>query len=172
MMLNLAEIDGSCHRGAVRLHVRLSDGPHTARRCTCSFCRMRGAVVASANLDGPTILGGEEALALYHFGTTTAKHRLCSKCGIYTHHQRRSKPHEYGVNVACLGGLGPFDFAAVPVLDGVHHPSDGASGGQDGVRTTNAPRPELTSGSATADLCASRNSSGTARPRGSTHPGG
>jgi hypothetical protein len=30
----------------------------------------------------------------------------------------------YGVNVACLEGVSPFDFAEVPVMDGVAHPSD------------------------------------------------
>ena len=34
---------GECHCGAVRFEVDLSDGFNTIRRCTCSFCRMRGA---------------------------------------------------------------------------------------------------------------------------------
>ena len=51
---------------------------------------------------------------------------FCSQCGIYTHHQRRSNPNQYGVNVACLEGVSPFDFAQVPVMDGMRHPSDNA----------------------------------------------
>ncbi|HEX8435659.1 hypothetical protein, partial [Archangium sp.] len=43
---------------------------------------------------------------------------------IYTHHQRRSNQAQYGVNVACLDGVSPFDFHEVPVIDGVQHPSD------------------------------------------------
>jgi hypothetical protein len=86
---------------------------------------MRGAVAVSAQLDGLKILAGQEALTLYQFNTGTAKHYFCSKCGIYTHHQRRSDPNEYGVNVACLQGVSPFDFDEVPVNDGVRHPSDG-----------------------------------------------
>jgi hypothetical protein len=125
---DIKEIDGACHCGTVRFHVKLTDGLHTARRCTCSYCRMRGAVAVSANLDGMTILAGEEALSLYQFNTRTAKHYFCSNCGIYTHHQRRSNPNQYGVNVACLDGLSPFDFDEVPVNDGVHHPSDRKSG--------------------------------------------
>lgn len=129
MDLNIAELSGSCHCGTVRLHVQLTDGLHTIRRCTCSYCRMRGAVAVSANLDGITILAGQDALMLYQFGTMAAKHYFCSRCGIYTHHQRRSNPNQYGVNVACLEGLSPFDFAEVPVNDGVHHPTDAASRG-------------------------------------------
>lgn len=129
MNQDIDEIDGACHCGAVRFHVRLSNGLHTARRCNCSFCRMRGAVAVSANLDGFKILAGEAALTLYQFNTKSAKHYFCSKCGIYTHHQRRSNPNEYGVNAACLEGISPFDFDEVPVLDGVHHPKDAKQAG-------------------------------------------
>jgi hypothetical protein len=71
-----------------------------------------------------TITSGADALAAYQFNTMTAKHFFCSVCGIYTHHQRRSNPQQYGVNVACLAGVSPFDFEQVPVNDGVNHPSD------------------------------------------------
>jgi hypothetical protein len=79
------------------------------------------------------ILDGADALTLYQFNTNTAKHYFCSRCGIYTHHQRRSDPTQYGINAACLDGVSPFDFAEVPVTDGVHHPSDGNRPGVVGV---------------------------------------
>jgi hypothetical protein len=116
--------DAACHCGTVRFRVRLSDGLANRRRCTCSFCRMRGAVVVSARLADFAFLAGEDNLALYQFNSRTAKHWFCKTCGIYTHHQRRSNREEFGVNVACLTGVSPFDFAAVPVVDGVAHPTD------------------------------------------------
>lgn len=128
MNLDIRQIDGACHCGAVRFRVRLSDGLRSARRCTCSYCRMRGAIAVSADLDAIEILAGADMLSLYQFGTMTAKHHFCSRCGIYTHHQRRSNPRQYGINLACLDGLSPFDFAEVPVNDGVNHPSDGGGG--------------------------------------------
>ncbi len=85
---------------------------------------MRGAVAVSAGLDGMTFLSGEEKLSSYSFNTESARHFFCSTCGIYTHHQRRSSPQLYGVNVACLDNVSPFDFPEVPVLDGVNHPND------------------------------------------------
>lgn len=96
---------------------------------------MRGAVAVSANLDDIRISTGEDLLTLYQFGTGAAKHYFCSRCGIYTHHQRRSNPNQYGVNVACLDGISPFDFPEVPVNDGVAHPTDNPAGGPrvDGV---------------------------------------
>lgn len=122
------QFKAECHCGAVQFEVALSDGLNSARRCDCSFCRMRGAVAVSAPLDGIRIAKGVENLTLYQFGTGTAKHYFCKTCGIYTHHQRRSNPNEYGVNVACLEGVSPFDFPEVIVNDGVNHPSDGTSG--------------------------------------------
>ncbi|WP_271898657.1 GFA family protein [Candidatus Phyllobacterium onerii] len=124
MDLDISEINGACHCGSVRFHVRLSNGLHTARRCTCSICRMRGAVAVSAKVGDLDIVAGEDKLSVYQFNTMTAKHYFCSGCGIYTHHRRRSNPNEYGVNVACLEGISPFDFDEVPVSDGIHHPSD------------------------------------------------
>lgn len=115
---------GACHCGAVRFRVRLTDDLNTARRCTCSYCRMRGAVAVSAEVGGVDVLQGADALTEYRFNTGVAKHWFCSRCGVYTHHQRRSNPNQYGVNVACLDGVSPFDFAEVPVNDGVGHPSD------------------------------------------------
>lgn len=131
--LNLAEARASCHCGAVRLKLRLSAGLHSARRCDCSLCRMRGAIVVSAPLDGIDILQGADALTLYQFGTRTAEHYFCRHCGIYTHHRRRSNPNEYGVNVACLDGISPFDFHEVAVLNGREHESDGGRGGFSGL---------------------------------------
>jgi hypothetical protein len=90
---------------------------------------MRGAIAVSANLDDITITQGKDKLSLYQFGTKTAKHYFCSQCGIYTHHQRRSNPNEFGVNVACLEGVSPFDFEKVVVYDGAnHHPSESGAG--------------------------------------------
>lgn len=126
---DMNEADGACHCGAVRFHVRLREGLRSARRCTCSYCRMRGAVAVTAELGDLQILEGQEKLTLYKFNTGTAKHYFCSVCGIYTHHQRRSNPNEYGVNAACLEGVSPFDFGEVVVTDGINHPSDGASSG-------------------------------------------
>lgn len=128
MSTNIVEMNGACHCGTVQFKVKLSDGLNSARRCTCSYCRMRGAVAVSAALDGMEIVSGEEALTLYQFNTKTAKHYFCSVCGIYTHHQRRSNPQQYGVNAACLEGVSPFDFDEVTVSDGINHPSDNITG--------------------------------------------
>ncbi len=114
----------SCHCGAVQLLLHLPEGIVDPRRCDCSICRRKGAIVASVPLSGLTVLQGVDVLRLYQFNTNTAKHYFCSVCGIYTHHQRRSNPHQYGYNVGCLEGVNPYDIPDVTTSDGVHHPAD------------------------------------------------
>lgn len=128
MEMDRDAFDAACHCGAVKFQVKLTDGLRTARRCDCSFCRMRGAVAVSANLEDIRFVEGEDLLTEYRFNTGAAAHYFCSRCGIYTHHQRRSNPSQFGVNAACLAGVSPFDFEEVPVLDGVTHPKDRPGG--------------------------------------------
>lgn len=114
---------GQCHCGAVRFEAALDDDLRAVRRCNCSFCRMRGAVVAFAG-GGVKILAGANMLTSYRFHSRKAEHFFCARCGVYTHHQRRSAPSAFAVNVACLDGVSPFDFTEVPVADGANHPDD------------------------------------------------
>ena len=114
----------TCHCGAVELLLNLPDGIVNPRRCDCSICRRKGAIVASVSLDGIETIKGADVLKLYQFNTNTARHYFCSICGIYTHHQRRSNPNEYGYNVGCLEGVNPFEIPNIPLNDGVNHPAD------------------------------------------------
>lgn len=116
--------NAACHCRAVTFTVRLIGNPAEVSRCSCSLCSMRGAVTASAKIEDLTFLTGEGNLGLYQFHTRTAKHYFCKACGIYTHHRRRSNPAHYGINVACLENVSPFDFREVPVWDGTRHSAD------------------------------------------------
>jgi hypothetical protein len=91
---------------------------------------MRGAIAVSAQLSDIEFVQGEDNLTLYQFNTGIARHYFCKTCGIYTHHQRRSNPNQFGINVACIAGVSPFDFPEVQVMDGVSHPADSGSGPQ------------------------------------------
>lgn len=135
MPVNLKEVDGvaiqskhkaTCHCGGIELELSLPDGLVDVRRCDCSLCRRRGAIVASVPLSDISIIKGQEHLKLYQFNTKTAKHYFCGSCGIYTHHQRRSNPTQYGFNVACLEGINPLKIPDIPTYDGVNHPADRA----------------------------------------------
>lgn len=115
---------GTCHCGTVRFEVDLPNGFEDLSRCNCSICARRGAVVTSVTLDAFRILQGAENLTLYQFNTRTAEHYFCSTCGIYTHHRRRSNPNQFGVNVACIEGVNPFELGDIPTTDGINHSSD------------------------------------------------
>lgn len=116
-----------CHCGAVVFSAELIDEFSTILRCNCSFCSMRGAVVVFVSQ--LEVEKGKDKNTEYRFNTREAAHYFCSVCGIYTFHQRRSNPKQYGVNVACLEGVSPFDFSPVKVTDGINHPKDGGHGG-------------------------------------------
>ena len=120
--------NGSCHCGSIGFTVKLLEGLDKPRRCNCSFCRMRGAVVVTALVGDIAFTRGEDLLRLYQFNTMKAEHHFCPTCGIYTHHRRRSNPSHYSVNVACLEGVSPFDFESVPVYDGITHHDDRPGG--------------------------------------------
>jgi len=109
---------GTCHCGAVVFEIELEDGLNQLRRCNCSLCRRKGAIMAGVPLDKLKLLKGEDSLTLYQWNTKTAKHHFCKICGIYTHHQRRSNPNEFGVNVACLEDIDPYALGDIDVLNG------------------------------------------------------
>ncbi|MGI9355237.1 MAG: GFA family protein [Rhizobiaceae bacterium] len=114
----------SCHCGSIELTLTLPNGIEKPRRCDCSMCRRKGAIVASVKLANLKVVKGGEHLGLYRFNTRSAQHFFCRNCGIYTHHQRRSDPTEYGYNVGCLEGVNPYDLKDVSLVDGVNHPAD------------------------------------------------
>ena len=66
--------------------------------------------MAGVPLERLRVTRGFDKLSLYQWNTMQAKHYFCSVCGIYTHHQRRSVPTEYGFNMACIVGI---DMASV-----------------------------------------------------------
>lgn len=114
----------TCHCGAVELKVTLADGLNTARRCDCSFCRRRTVAAVTVNVGDLEVVKGADNLTRYTFGTSTAQHHFCKTCGIYTHHQRRSNPNEYGINMGEIEGVNPADHEPIVWNDGVNHPSD------------------------------------------------
>ncbi|MFJ4452670.1 GFA family protein [Pseudomonas sp. NPDC089392] len=115
----------TCHCGQVILELDLPDGVVDPKRCNCSLCRRRGAVMGSVPLSGLRVLQGEQLLKQYRFNSQQACHFFCAECGVYTHHIRRIDPSQCAYNIGCLEGVNPYDLeAAVPVSDGAHHPQD------------------------------------------------
>lgn len=117
-------LTGACHCGAVEIEIPWDGKFHNLRRCDCSYCRRRWAVVTSVKVGALRVVRGEDKLSLYRWNTGVARHYFCSVCGIYTHHQRRSDPTEFGVNIANFPNVNVRDFMEVGYVDGINHPSE------------------------------------------------
>lgn len=106
---------GACHCGAVRFEV--TSQIEEFRRCNCSICRRKGAIMVTAKKEDFHLVAGEDHLTLYQWNTNTARHYFCKICGIYTHHWRRSAP-QYGYNLGCIEGIRIEDYTDVPIGNG------------------------------------------------------
>ena len=114
----MAIFKGSCHCGAVKFEIHNQTELQDLMRCNCSLCQRKGIVMATAKLEDLVITEGEDKLTLYQWNTKIAKHFFCSVCGIYTHHQRRRRPDEFGVNAACIEGLDISKLTDIKMTDG------------------------------------------------------
>ena len=88
------------------------------------IAKKKGYIIGVLGPDDFKLTKGEDKLSLYQFYTNTAKHYFCSICGIHTHNRPRSNPKIFGVNIACIEGVEPFEIEDVPVNDGKNHPLD------------------------------------------------
>src|SRR5215813_12435082 len=104
------KMEAACHCGAVcfRLKYRMA-----LNREAMYLLVLSGAVAVSAEAGDISFDRGEEALTVYRFNTGVAEHYFRSRCGLYTHHRRRSNPNQFSVNAACLKSVRPFDFDEV-----------------------------------------------------------
>ena len=109
---------GSCHCGAVAFTVTLENGLGALKRCNCSLCRRKSAIMAYVPVERLQVTRGADMLSLYQWNTRVAKHYFCKVCGIYTHHQRRSDPGQAGFNVGCLEGIDPLALTDIGLIDG------------------------------------------------------
>jgi hypothetical protein len=95
-------LKGKFHCGAVEFEVPREAALEGLKRCDCSLCARKGAIMATALLAELTITKGTDKLSLYQWSTHIARQYFCS---IYTDHQRRKNSNEYGYNVACIDGI-------------------------------------------------------------------
>lgn len=96
--------EGGCHCGVVRFAVEFADPPELLD-CNCSICAKTGflhLIVAAGDF---TLLQGAEMLSDYRFGTRTARHLFCARCGIKSFYVPRSHPGGFSVNWRALDGV-------------------------------------------------------------------
>lgn len=91
---------GGCHCGALRFEVDVD--ALVALDCNCSVCTKKGflhVIVPAGQFRGSV---EEGALGTYTFGTRTAKHHFCIRCGICAWYVPRSHPDGVSVNLRAL----------------------------------------------------------------------
>ena len=105
------EYQGGCHFGAVRFTY---SGEDIRKGFYCNFSvYVRKRALMNTDPISPANLKNEfknDALGLYEFGTKTAKHHFCKRCGKYTFHHTRSQPGYYRINIGCIEGIDPFSL--------------------------------------------------------------
>lgn len=108
---------GSCHCGAVRYEAELDLAEGTGR-CNCSICAKLRSWGARAKPEEFRLLAGEDALAMYQFGTRSVEHPFCRHCGVHVFY-RADVPQAggkfIGVNLASLDDVEPQELIAAPV---------------------------------------------------------
>ena len=102
---------GSCHCGSIKFEI--DSDLEKIVQCNCSICIKRNAKMIMIPKENFKLLEGSEHLSLYQFNTEIAKHFFCKKCGIYTHHNRKSDPNGMGVNLGCVEDLDPMAFDVI-----------------------------------------------------------
>ena len=115
----------SCHCGSVEAEINstVSDLAKIVK-CNCSICKRKNATMGMVKNEDFKITKGEDKLKLYQYHSKTAKHYFCTNCGIHTHNRPRIDPRIYGINIACVDGIKPFELKNIPVNDGENHPHD------------------------------------------------
>ena len=106
---------GSCHCQSVQFEIE-SDLEKVIQ-CNCSICIRRNAKMIMVPKENFKLIEGLEDLSLYQFNTDIAKHFFCKKCGIYTHHNRKSDPNGMGVNLGCIEDVDSMEFKTI-IFDG------------------------------------------------------
>ena len=115
----------TCHCGGVEAQVEVPEiGFKKVMRCNCTLCKRKGYIIGVVGPDDFKIVKGQNLLKLYQYHSKTAKHYFCTNCGIHTHNRPRIDPRIYGVNIACVDGIKPFELKNIPVNDGENHPHD------------------------------------------------
>ena len=109
-------IKGSCHCGAV--HFEITADIYGLRRCNCSICRRKGAIMAICQIEEFSLIAGEQYLSHYHWNSRNAAHYFCSICGIYTHHKRRSDSNSFCYNLGCIEEVDAASDADIRLIDG------------------------------------------------------
>jgi hypothetical protein len=101
---------GKCHCGAVRYEAEADLS--TVIECNCSYCAMKGLILAFTPAEQVTLLTPDAALTEYQFNKKHIHHMFCPVCGVqpFSHGNNSEGVATYALNVRCIEGI---DLAAL-----------------------------------------------------------
>ena len=114
----MSKIDYSarCHCGDVRFSFQ-SEEITTGRRCNCSICIRKGAVMSTEYIPSEDFQPHQvvENLSDYRWNDRVVGHLFCKRCGIYPYHG--DSDLGYRVNLGCVEQLDPLSLE-IGLIDG------------------------------------------------------
>jgi hypothetical protein len=105
-----------CHCGRVRFSFQ-SEEITTGRRCNCSICIRKGAVMSTKYIPAADFQPHEQMddLSDYRWGDCDVNHLFCKTCGIYPYHG--GLEYGYRVNLGCVEDIDPLALE-IGIIDG------------------------------------------------------
>ena len=113
------EYKARCHCGRVRFSFRCP-AIKTGRRCNCSLCLRRGAVLSSSYIPAADFTPHHDPgdLGLYLWNEKVLRNYFCKHCGIFTYiGDGEGAKDGYRVNLGCVEGLDPLALD-ISIIDG------------------------------------------------------
>lgn len=114
----MAKVDykARCHCGRVQFSFK-SEEIKTGKRCNCSICVRKGAVMSSQYIPAMDFRphSNLDDLIDYRWNDQVVNHLFCKTCGIYPYHG--DSEYGYRVNLGCVEGIDPFALE-IGIIDG------------------------------------------------------
>jgi hypothetical protein len=113
------EYKGRCHCGRVRFSFR-SPEIKTGKRCNCSLCIRRGAVLSSTYIPAADFMPHHERsdLGVYLWNEKVLSNIFCKCCGIFTYIGDGADANDgYRVNLGCVEDIDPLALE-ISIIDG------------------------------------------------------
>ena len=108
--------EGKCHCGKVRFEFR-SEPITVGKRCNCSICRRKGAVMSAVYIEPKDFkaISGADDMTDYRWGDRDVNHLFCKHCGIYPYHG--DDGFGYRVNLGCVDAIDVLALE-IQIIDG------------------------------------------------------